>query len=219
MSKNSVLSFVNCLIFFDNSAVRTAGLEAIQTLTGDDGKLLAPCSTRWLSTERSVNRLKKCYVSVVLRLQWEEEERSDAEYRFICTMLLLCDILPFVSYLSKCFPSSGCDYSIIPRMLSSIVHAIEQLKTTDGINLKGIQSFLEQIENSGIEIKKPTHLGDDYFKKAIKDPYLNNLIKNIESRFDDKSVMAAFDLYNPLPKNPSTEDIEIVLEYDNDNVA
>ena len=39
--KNSVLSFV----FFDNSAVRTAGLEAIQTLTGDDGKLLAPCST------------------------------------------------------------------------------------------------------------------------------------------------------------------------------
>ena len=81
--------------------------------------------------------------------------------------------------------------------------------------MKGIQSFLEQIENSGIEIKKPTHLGDDYFKKAIKDPYLN---KNIESRFDGKSVMAAFDLYNPsklphLPKNPSPEDIEIFLEY------
>ena len=88
--------------------------------------------------------------------------------------------------------------------------------------MKGIQSFLEQIENSGIEIKKPTHLGYDYFKKAINNPYLNNLIKNIESRFDDKSMMAAFDLYNlskltHLPKNPSTEDIEICLEYD-DNV-
>ena len=79
--------------------------------------------------------------------------------------------------------------------------------------MKGIQSFLEQVENSGIEIKKHTLLGDDYFKEAIKDPYLNNSINNIESRFDDKSVMAAFDLYNPsklppVPKNPSTEDIE-----------
>ena len=79
--------------------------------------MLAPCSTRWLSTERSVNRLKKCYVSVVLSLQREGEEHSDAkavglsnhitEYRFICTMLLLCDILPFVSHLSKCFQSCG----------------------------------------------------------------------------------------------------------------
>ena len=88
---------------------------------------------------------------VVLSLQREGEERSDAkavglsnlitEYRFICTMLLLCDMLLNVSHLSKCFQSSGCDYSIIPRMVSSTVHALEQLKTTDGINLKGIQSF------------------------------------------------------------------------------
>ena len=73
-------------------------------------------ATRWLSTERSVNRLKKCYVSVVLSLQQEGEERSDAtavglsnlitEYRCICTILLLCDILPFVSHLSICFQSS-----------------------------------------------------------------------------------------------------------------
>ena len=98
-------------------------------------------------------------------------------------------------------------------MVSSTVHTLEQQKTADGIHLKGIQSFLEQVENSGIEIKKPAHLGDDYFKEAIKDPYLINYI---ESRFDDKSVMAAFDLYNPsklppVPKNPSTEDIEFFL--------
>ena len=73
----------------------------------------------------------------------------------------------FLTFLYA-FKVVGCDYSIIPRMLSSTVHALEQLKTTDGINLKGIQSFLEQIEKSGIENKKPTHLGDEYFKKVIK---------------------------------------------------
>ena len=37
--------------FFDNSAVRRTGLEAVQTLISESGKLLAPYSTRWLSTE------------------------------------------------------------------------------------------------------------------------------------------------------------------------
>ena len=44
--------------FFDNSAVRMAGLQSVQALIHEKGKLLAPCSTRWLSTERSVQRLK-----------------------------------------------------------------------------------------------------------------------------------------------------------------
>ena len=38
--------------YFANSAVRSAGLQAIQTLVEEKGKLLAPCSTRWLSTEK-----------------------------------------------------------------------------------------------------------------------------------------------------------------------
>ena len=174
--------------------------------------MLAPCSTRWLSTETSVNRLKKCFISVVISLQREGEERSDAraiglsnlvtKYRFVCTMLLLCDSLPHVSHLSKCFQSADCDYSIIPRRVSSTVHAIKQLKTVDSVNMKGLQAFLEQIDKSGIEIQKPSHLADEYFKKSIKDPYLDTLISNIEARFDDKSVMASFDVDNPskLPK-------------------
>ena len=35
-------------------------------------KLIAPCTTRWLSVDRSVTRL------VVISLQRESEERSDA---------------------------------------------------------------------------------------------------------------------------------------------
>lgn len=51
--------------FYDNSAVRMAGLQAIQNLVKEKGKLLAPCTTRWLSIERSVHRLKTCFISVV----------------------------------------------------------------------------------------------------------------------------------------------------------
>ena len=88
---------------------------------------------------------------------------------------------------------------------------------------KGLQALLEQIAISGIEIKKPSHLRDEYFKKSIKDPYLDKLISNTEARFEDKSVLASFDIYNPvklphLPDNPSTEDLEAFTDYGNDLV-
>ena len=109
-------------------------------------------STRWLSMEQSVKQLKECFRSVLLSLQCEGEERGDAkalvlhnlitEYRFVCTLLLMCDILPHVSHLlSKCFQITDCDYSIIPRMLSSTITSLKQLKTSNGVNLSNLQEF------------------------------------------------------------------------------
>jgi wyosine [tRNA(Phe)-imidazoG37] synthetase (radical SAM superfamily) len=76
-------------------------------------------------------------------------------------------------------------------MITSTVHAIKQLKMVDGVNMKGLQAFLEQIAIVGIDIKKPSHLGDEYFKKSIRYPFLDKLINNTEARFDDKSVLAS----------------------------
>ena len=204
--------------YFDKSSVRMAGLLAIQNLVQEKGRLLAPCSTRWLSTERSVTRLKGSFVSVVLSLQREGEERCDAkavglsklitEYRFVMTMLLLCDTLPHVSHLSKCFQISDCDYSIIPRMLTSTIHSLEQLQTVDGFNLKGLDSYLAEIANAGIELKKQHNLGEEYFRGSIQKPYLSHLIKNLNDRFEDKSIMAAFDVFNPAKLPPLSQELD-----------
>ena len=151
-------------------------------MINESGKLLAPCSTRWVSIERSVNRLKRCFASVILSLQREGEERSDAkalglnnlvtEYRFVCTMLLLCDALPNVSHLSKCFQISDCDYSIIPKMVTSTVRSIQQLREADGVNLKGLQTFLDELACRGIDIRKPSHLGEETSKPLSRSTIL-----------------------------------------------
>ena len=49
------------------------------------------------------------------------------------------------------------------------------------------------------------------------------MMNNIEARFDDKSVLASFDIYNPaklphLPDNPRAEDLETFTEYGNADV-
>ena len=58
-----VKKFRQLFDYYDNSSVRSAGLQAIQLLTQEKGHLLPNCTTRWLSTERSVMRLKSCYLT------------------------------------------------------------------------------------------------------------------------------------------------------------
>ena len=82
----------------------------------------------------------------MLSLEREGSERSEAkaiglsklltEYRFVCTMLLLCDSLPHVTHLSKCFQIEAVDYSIIPAMLSSTITSLEHLVSSDGLIYK-----------------------------------------------------------------------------------
>ena len=57
------------------------------------------------------------------------------ECRFVLTMLLLFDALPHITYLSKAFQVTDCDYSIISPMLSAALQSLNQLKVCDGVNL------------------------------------------------------------------------------------
>ena len=66
---------------------------------GEKGRLQYPSSTRWLSVELCVHKLKACFVSIVLSLEREGEERSAAkaiglhglitQYQIVCTVFLI----------------------------------------------------------------------------------------------------------------------------------
>ena len=219
--------------FFDNSCVRTAGLKAIQCLLQQKGSLVAPCTTRWLSIEQSVSRLRDCFASVIISLQREGEERGDAkalglqamvtEYRFVATMLMMCDALPHVARMSKCFQLTDCGYSIIASILATTLASLEQLKTHDGLNLSKFDAFLTDLEEGSIEIKTPANLSRDYFNDSIRIPFLSCLVENTNGRFDDKSILESFDVFNPfkLPKfssNPSKTEIERFMAYGNTQI-
>ena len=53
-------------------------------------------------------------------------------------------------------------------MLTSTIHSLEQLQTVDGFNLKGLDSYLAEIVNAGIELKKQHNLGEEYFRGYIE---------------------------------------------------
>ena len=200
--------------FFGNSAVRMAGLDAIKQLLGEKGKLQAPSSARWLSVEACLSKLKLCFASVVLSLE-RGEERSDAkaiglhglitQYRFVCTMLLVCDTLPHLAIMASCFQIAECDYSTIPIILASTVTSIEQLKTCNGINLNSLQKYLDGLQEKSIVIKNPANVAEEYFKNSVRIPFLTCLIHNRHKRFPDKILLSLFDIFNPR-KLPNEED-------------
>jgi len=82
-------------------------------------------------------------------------------------------------------------------MVSVTIKSLEQLKTRDGLNLVGLQEYLYKLQENNIEIKKPQHLSEEYFRDRVRMPFLTLLIENIQNRFKNKSILAAFEIFNP----------------------
>ena len=141
-------------------------------------------------------RLRSCYISVLLSLQ---KHRGDAkalglaslmsEYRFVYTMLLLCDTLPHITFPSKALQGADCDYCIISTMLSTTLQSLEALQLTDGTNLSGLESYVEELTAAGIQLKMTSVLGHSYCRNFLKKPYLAKLIENLKNRFEDKYII------------------------------
>ena len=82
-------------------------------------------------------------------------------------------------------------------------------------NLLGLDTYIKGLTNAGIQLIMLPMLGPSYFKDSVQQPYLTNLIRNLTNRFEDKSIITAFDLFNPnsIPSDPTE-----FMQYGNENV-
>ena len=116
-------------------------------------------------------------MSVVLSLQREGEERSDAK-----GVRLSNDITEYRFYVP------GCCY-----VTHFLIHLI-------CCAFKSVTIVLYQ------ECSLAHNLGNEYFRESIQKPYLRQLIKQLNDRFEDKSLMSDFDPANiPLASLHSEE--------------
>ena len=61
-------------------------------------------------------------------------------------------------------------------------------------------------------------MSKDYFNDSIHTPFLTRLAENISSRFDNKSILESFDVFNPsrlplLTSSPSKTELESFMAY------
>ena len=190
--------------YYQNSAVRSSGLKEIQAVLNDPIlKLTQAKDVRWLSHERAVQNLRQCFPSVLASLEREASERHDAQalglssfmetYKFLATLLMLCDILPCMACLSKAFQKQDLDYTLIKPLISGSIATLNNLKTSPGEHFLSLDKFLEEkLMDFGIVL--PNASFD--FKTAIYDKYIDTLIQHIRNRFPDIDLLTAFSIFD-----------------------
>ena len=100
-------------------------------------KIVKPSDTRWLSHEKCVSTVKKCYGAIVSELETIYQESHEPEALGICKILskpstlfaiyLLDYLLPEVSKLSKSLQTEKLDLSIISSLVDATLHTLEDV--------------------------------------------------------------------------------------------
>ena len=201
--------------FYQNSAVRMAGLKEIESILGDPAvKLKEIADTRWLFHENAVTAIRRCLPALITSLEREAAERTDAtaaglatfvkQPKFICTIAMLSDVLPHLSMLSKAFQRTSVDFTMINPMVSATQVTLLRMKDYPGPCFTALDQQFTSLKEFGV---KGSDADIQRFQNEVFTTYIQNVIDNLHDRFPDNTVLDAMTVLDPdlLPKDDPTQ--------------
>ena len=115
-------------------------------------KLIKASNARWLSHERAVDNLRNCLPSVITSLEREASEQHNAQalglaafvksYKFVATLLMLSDILPPLSNLSRAFQRKDLDSTLFKPLVAGTRAMLQNLMASPGQYFASLDQFL-----------------------------------------------------------------------------
>ena len=108
----------------------------------------------------------------------------------------MCEVLPYLSHLSRLFQSESIQISTIRPYLSACMKAIASYKDRErAADVKAADSALaDQLQSFGISAS-PQH--KEAFDRNVRQPFLQLLLKNLEDRFPQVELLSAFGIFEP----------------------
>ena len=193
--------------FFHYSPKRCQNLKEIQkVLDIPDLKIVKPSATRWLSHEKCVSTVKKCYGAIVSALEetiYQESHEPEAlgiskilsKPSTLFAVYLLDYILPEVSKLSKSLQTEKLDLSIISSLVDATLHTLEDVLQPAAKWVLDLQEVKEEMDITvGINFNS-----DDVasFQSRVTEPFYTKLKENIAIRFVSQDVVSCFSIFDP----------------------
>ena len=190
--------------FYENSAVRFAGLKSIQEVLNDPClKLTQANDVRWLSHDKAVNNLRRCLPLVIASLEREAEERNNAEasglaayvkkYKFVAALYMFSDILPPLAGLSRAFQKHDIDFTVVKPLVVGTRTTIDALLLSPRDCFSSLPTVLPELELFGVQ--QPTDHQVE-FKQHVYNKYLITLSYHIMNRFPDMSLLEGFSIFD-----------------------
>ena len=215
--------------FFHYSPKRCQNLKEIQkVLDIPELKIVKPSDTRWLSHEKCVSTVKKCYGAIVSALETIYQESHEPEALGISKILskpstlfaiyLLDYILPEVSKLSKSLQTEKLDLSIISSHVDATLHTLEDVLQPAAKWVLDLQEVKEEMDITvGINFNS-----DDVasFQSRVTEPFYTKLKENIANHFVSQDVVSCFSIFDP-KKTPNSlenctygeDQVKVLLEH------
>ena len=111
-------------------------------------KLTQAKDVRWLSHEKAVSNLMKCFTSVITSLEREAEEQNCAQaaglvafikkYKFVAVLYILSDVLPPLTNLSHAFQRKEVDFTVVKALVQGTKVTIDALLMTPGEHFQSL---------------------------------------------------------------------------------
>lgn len=171
-----------------NSAARTARLRAIEEVLNDHNlKLTQAKDVRWLSHEKAVGNLRKCFTSIISSLEREAEERNCAQaaglvafierYKFVAALHMLSDVLPLLANFSRAFQKREVDFTVVKPLVQGTKATIDALLMTPGEHFQSLPTVLPELRQFGVG--QPSDFEVQHFKRNVYKKYLTVLSRHI----------------------------------------
>ncbi|CAF1346512.1 unnamed protein product [Rotaria sp. Silwood1] len=203
----SLSTFKSLVNFINRSSVRLTLFEDIQDIFRNQHiTLIQPGDTRWLSNSLAIRSLLQSYQSLLVTLEhiYNESNEESAEALGLYNILsdettsfilhTLQPILDTLAILSKSIQTKAADFKQLQDFISSTMLRLEQLKDYNSIDYVNIIETIQKLSLTSLTIRNSRSSTsnvrlntDEVFKTKIL-PFIENIINNIQARFEQSTL-------------------------------
>ncbi|XP_030281580.1 zinc finger protein 862-like [Sparus aurata] len=203
--------------FYDNSACRMSRLHQIQDMLDIIRTTMKNAvDTRWLSHDEACKALHKSLPVVLLSLDHEAKDNVTAfgllawlkDYRTLATLYLLCDLLPHLSALSRCFQHAKINLLQIHSNVQTTVALVRTMR--EGMNGSRLSKLEQDLLAGGRLAEFSISMSPELklkWQKEVREPFIDRLLQNLQDRFDSTQLLSSFAILDSsLMPQPMPED-------------
>ena len=124
---------------FHYSPETFSALKKMQALVNHPQlKMIKPGNTRWMAHDRSVKAIRCSMRPLIDTFEHIHEDTVEPEalgmlrtmktYKFVATLMMLMDVLPVLTCLSRALQAKAEDFTLVASQLTYVQHSLQQIK-------------------------------------------------------------------------------------------
>ena len=168
-------------------------------------KMIKPSDTRWLAHNRSVKAMMCSMRPLIDTLEHIHEDTGEPEalgmlrtmktYKFVATLMMLSDILPVLTCLSRALQTKTADFTLVASQLTYVQHSLQQMECPNDQEYHSIvHDTVSDLAICIVDMKT----AKENFNKNVLQPYLEEVSRQISCRIKDTlSLLTALSIFNP----------------------